>query len=424
MLKIEAQLALVCSLMLAGCAAKKPEAAADEDAKPATPIQVAVAQKTRLHRIVSAEGVLFPINQANLVPKISAPVQSFLVQRGDHVHKGQLLAVLENRDLTAATSESRDLYHQAEATFENTRSAAMPDDLIKARSDTAAAKQALDSAQRLYDNRVALLKEGALAQKLVDDAKVALVQAQSTYDTAQQHLTSLETVGRPAQIRGSQAQVDAAKAHYESAAAQSSYAEVRSPVNGLVSDRPINLGEMASSSSALFSIVDISRVVARSNIPVGDAAAIRVGRPATIKGPGGELKGKVSVVSPAVDANTTTVQVWVEAANPGEAFKPGVTVQVAIDSGDVPDAVAVPIAALLASDDGGEKVMIAGSDSKAHEQKVEIGVRDGDEVQILSGVKPGDQVITSGGLGLDDKAKIEIAKAGEEGDKKDEDEKK
>jgi multidrug efflux pump subunit AcrA (membrane-fusion protein) len=87
-------------------------------------------------------------------------------------------------------------------------------------------------------------------------------------------------------------------------------------------------------------------------------------------------------------------------------------VQVSIDAGEIPDAVVIPAAALLASDEGGEKVMIAGKDGLAHEQKVDVGIRSGDDVQILNGVKPGDQVITQGGLGLDDKAKIEIAKPG------------
>jgi len=79
----------------------------------------------------------------------------------------------------------------------------------------------------------------------------------------------------------------------------------------------------------------------------------------------------------------------------------------------VPDAVTVPTAALLSSDEGGDKVMIAGADSLAHEQKVEVGVRDGDTVQIVSGVKAGERVIVNGGLGLDDKAKIEIDKGGD-----------
>jgi RND family efflux transporter MFP subunit len=257
-----------------------------------------------------------------------------------------------------------------------------------------------------------LLKQGALARKLVDDAKVALVQAQSQFQTAQQHLTSLETVGRTEQLKSAQAQMDAAKAHYESSAAQAAYAEVRSPISGVVSDRPVNIGEMASSSSDLISVIDISRVVARANVPVQQATSITVGRPARISGAGGELTGKVTVVSPAVDPNTTTVQVWVEAPNPAERLKPGATVQITVDAGEVPNALVVPAAALLASDEGGEKVMIAGSDSLAHESAVNVGIRSGDEVQLLSGVQEGQQVITQGALGLDDKAKIEISKPG------------
>jgi len=319
-----------------------------------------------------------------------------------------LLAVLENRDLDAATRESKQLYEQADAGFQNIKSATLPEDLTKAKSDVTSARQTLEAAKKIYASREGLVKEGALAQKVLDDAKVTLVQAQSAYDIAQQHLTSLQTVGQASQLRSSQAQLDAAEAHYQSAAAQSSYAEVRSPIQGLVADRPLNIGEMASSGGALFTVVDISRVVARANISVAQAAFIKTGQPATITGPGGALEGQVSVVSPAVDTNTTTVQVWVEAVNAGERLKPGTTVQIGISVGEVKDAVTVPISSILSSDEGGDKVMIAGADSLAHEQKVEVGVRDGDTVQIVSGVKAGDKVVISGGLGLDDKAKIEI----------------
>jgi RND family efflux transporter MFP subunit len=400
-------IAILSLLLMASCSGKQ---AGPEDAKPATPVQVAAAKRDTIHRLVTAEAVLYPVVQANIVPKISAPVRRFYAQRGDHVRAGQLLAVLEDRDLQAAARESKQLYEQADAGFQNTKSATLPDDLTKAKSDAASAHQALEAAQKIYTSRQALVKEGALAQKVLDDAKVALVQAQSAFDVAQQHLTSLETVGQSAQLRGSQAQLDAARAHYQSAAAQSSYGEVRSPIRGLVADRPLNIGEMASSGSAIFTVVDISRIVARANISVAQAAAIKAGQTATIKGPGTEIEGTVKVVSPAVDTNTTTVQVWVEAPNAGETLKPGTTVQVSISLGDVPDAVVVPVSALLSSDEGGDKVMIAGADSLAHEQKVEAGVRDGDMVQITTGVKPGDQVVISGGLGLDDKAKIEIAK--------------
>lgn len=414
MRKLSGFLAVACVIFMAACSRGGKENAEDGEAEAATPVQIAEAKRGAIHNIITAEAILFPVKQANIVPKISAPVQRFFAQRGDHVREGQLLAVLEDRDLVATAQESKDLYAQAQAAYKTVAAATVPEDVIKARADVEAARQGLEAAKRVYENRAKLFTEGALAQKLVDDAKVAFVQAQAQFDTAQEHLRAFNSVGRSEQVKSAQAQMEAAKAHYESAQAQVSYAEVRSPMSGVVSDRPLNIGEMASSGSALFSIVDIAHVVARASIPVHDAAAIKLGRHAKITGPGGELNGKVTVVSPAVDPNTTTVEVWVEAPNPDEELKPGTTVRISVDVGEIENAVIVPVAALLSSEEGGDKVMIAGSDGLAHESKVETGVREGDAVQIVRGVKPGDEVITEGGLGLDDKAKIKIVKPGEE----------
>jgi HlyD family secretion protein len=405
-MRISVLFVLALSLLMAGCS--KSKEAGESESAPVTPVEVTTAKRAAIQSVISAEAVLYPLRQANVTPKISAPVARFLVQRGDHVREGQLVAILENRDLVAAAQESKQLYEQAQATYQNTAAATMPDDLTKAKTDVASARQAMEAAQRAYSNRQALFQEGALARKLVDDANVALVQAQSLFETAQQHLGSLERVGRVEQLKGAQAQVAAAKAHYESAQAQVSYAEVRSPLSGVVSDRPLNIGEMASSGSAIVSVVDMSRVVARASIPVQQAASVRVGRPGIISNGSVELTGKVTVVSPAVDPNTTTVQVWVEALNTGERLKLGSTVRISIDAEQIPAAIIVPATALLPSDEGGEKVMVAGTDGLAHERAVKAGIRSGDEVQILSGVSAGDKVITQGGLGLDDKAKIRI----------------
>ena len=403
---------VLCLLILSACSKSADTAAAPESETAGVPVEVAAATKQTVHAVVTAEGVLFPIRQANVVGKISAPVQRFYVQRGDHVRSGQLLATLEDRDLVAAAQESKELYAQAAASYQNTTATTIPDDLTKAKSDYQSAQEALDAAQKVYDSRVALFKQGALAQKLVEDAKVALVQAQSQIQTSKQHLDSMLSVGQAAQTRSADAQVQAAKAHYASSQAQVAYSEVRSPISGIVSDRPFNIGEIASAGSPLVSIVDISRVVARVNVPVEAATAVKVGKAAELSAAGVVLKGKVTVVSPAVDPSATTIQIWVEAVNPEETLKLGTTVQVSINAKDIPDATVVPVAALLSSEDGGEQVMVAGSDSLAHVQKVQVGVRTSDSVQILNGVRPGDQVIVSGALGLDDKAKIQVGKAG------------
>jgi len=408
-------LLIITGLVLSGCGGKPKDA---PPAETETPVQVAKAARSSVQRIVNAEAILFPVDQTSVTPKISAPVSRFLVKRGDHVRKGQLLAVLENRDLAASVRENKALYSQAEAAYRTTTAATLPDDLTKARTDVQSARQALDAAQKLYENRQSLVREGALAQKLADDAKVAWVQAQSTFATAEKHLESLQNIGRQAQTKGAQGQVDAAQARYQAAQAQLSYTEIQSPISGIVADRPVYPGEMAVSGNPIISIIDVSQVIARANVPVKDAAGLRVGKLASIISPLGELPGKVTVVSPAVDPSTTTVEVWVQAANPGERLKPGITVHVSVVAETIPNAIVVPTAALLTSDEGGDKVMVVSSDSTAHERKVEVGVRDADKVQIVSGIKEGDEVVIVGGLGLDDKAKVKVEPGAEKADGK------
>ncbi len=399
--------------LLGSCGKGGEKEAADAEAP--TPVQVDDVTRGPIDLIVNADAVLYPVNQANVTSKISAPVRRTLVNRGDHVKAGQLLAELESRDLVAAADESKSQIDQAQAAYQTTTGATVPEDRTKAEADVQTARQALDAAKKLYANRLDLQKQGALAQKLVDDARVAMVQAQSQLDTALRHLQSVRQITSSEQQKAAEAQVNAAKAHYESLALQADYAQVRSPINGIVADRPVYVGDTAAPGTPIVSIVDISQVVARANIPVKEAASIRVGRPATITGPEGVLAGKVTVVSPAVDPSTTTVQVWVQAENPGEKMKPGGTVRVSIRADLIPDTLLVPAAALLNSDEGGEKVMVVGKDSIAHERKVTVGIREGNRVQILGGVSEGEKVITSGGLGLDDKAKVTV-KSGDEDD--------
>jgi multidrug efflux pump subunit AcrA (membrane-fusion protein) len=399
-------LAILVALFSAGCSKAKDKEAAETEAP--TPVQVEAVHLGAIDRIVTADAVLYPIDQSSITSKITAPVKRVLVNRGDHVRAGQLVAELESADLAAAANESQHQYNQAEANLQTVTGATVPEDQTKAQADVDSTRQALEAAKTLYNNRVELVKQGALAQKLADDAKVAMVQAQSQFDTAQRHLQALNQVAEREQIRGAQAQADAAKAHYDSAAVQVSYAQIRTPIKGIVSDRPVYPGEMAASGGAIVSVVDISSVVARANVPVNDANYIKVGRPATVELPDGNLPGKVTVVSPSVDPASTTVEVWVEIPNPGERLKPGGTVHVSINAETIQNTVIAPASALLNSDEGGQIVMVIGKDNVAHEHKVNVGVRQGMNVQILNGVQEGDQVVTVGGLGLEDKAKVKI----------------
>jgi multidrug efflux pump subunit AcrA (membrane-fusion protein) len=404
-------LTLIALAALAACS--KPKEAETE---PVAPVQVTEVMREPIQRIVTADGVLYPMDQAAVMPKISAPVKSFTVNRGDHVAKDQLLATLENRDLQASVSEARQLYEQALATQRSTTGAQLPEDATKARQDVTSSKEALDAAKKVYDSRKQLFEEGALARRLVDEANVAYVQARSQYDIAAQHLQSLDSVTRPETLKSTQAQTDAAKARYDAAVAQLSYSEIRSPIAGVISDRPLYAGEMAAAGTPLITVVNVSRVIARANVPVPQAALLKVGDAGTVNQieAGIQLSGKVTVVSPAVDPNSTTVEVWVEAENPGEKLKPGATVHVSMVAETIPDAIVIPPGALLPNDEGGVQVMVVGSDSAAHQKKIEVGAREADKVQVVMGLNVGEKVITGGGVGLEDGAKVRITAASAE----------
>jgi HlyD family secretion protein len=390
---------------LAACT--KPPA---KETETPAPVQVTSVTQATIRRIVNGDGVLFPRDQANVMPKIAAPVQKFYVNRGDHVKAGQVVAELENRDLTAAAAEGKGAIAQADANLRATEGATVPDSIVKAQTDLESARDARDNAKKVFDSREQLYRQGALAHRLVDESQLAYAQAVTQFRAAEEHLKTLQMIGKETQIQGAAAQVQSAKAHYDSLEAQVAYSRVTSPIAGVVADRPINVGEMANPGAPLVSIVDISRVVARINIPQADASVVKIGQTATIAQPGStdQYEGKVTVVSPAADANTTTVQVWIQIDNPSESLKPGTAVHAAIATEVYKAATVVPVAAILPGEEGGTAVLTVSHDMVAHKRSVKLGVREGNQQQILNGVSPGEEVVIVGGIGLDDKAKVKI----------------
>jgi multidrug efflux pump subunit AcrA (membrane-fusion protein) len=395
-------------LAAAGCSKKE-----EKEAEAPAPVQVAAVTQDTVRRTVEGEGALFPENQWNVMPKISAPVQRFLANRGDHVKEGQVLAVLENRDLVAAAQANKAQVDQAQANLQNTEHATLPEAIVKAKTDVTSAQEAADAARKVLESRQKLLAEGALARKLVDDAGVQAAAANAALATAQEHLRTLESAGTQAQINMARGQVETAQGQFRSAEAQVAYSEIRSPGTGVVADRPLYPGDMAATGTPLFVIMNLASVVARVNVPALEAMSVKAGQSATVKVTDGgqEYQGSVAVVSPATDPASATLQVWIRVPNPGEQLKPGVTVHAAIVTETIKNAMLVPGAAILPGEEGGTAVLVVTPDSIAHKRNVQLGVRQGDKVQVLTGVMPREDVVVVGGMGVDDKGKVKIVEA-------------
>src|SRR6266436_7239386 len=142
----------------------------------------------------------------------------------------------------------------------------------------------------------------------------------------------------------------------------------------------------------MLTVMNLSRLIGKAHIPQAEASLLKVGSAAEISLAGLDepVKARVSLVSPALDPGSTTVEVWVEARKPDPGLRPGMTVQVSMTAKTVKDAIVVPAAAVFRSEEAGDYVLVAGSDSKAHLKKVQIGIRNKDAAQIVSGINAGD----------------------------------
>jgi HlyD family secretion protein len=403
------------AICAAGCGSTEKEK------EPVVPVKVAPVRRAAMEQTVFGEAVIFPLQQAVVMAKITSPIKKFLVQRGRRVRKGQLLAVLENADLSAAAEQGKGELEQAQAGYSTTTGSSLPEQIQKAELDAAAAKAAFDAQQKIYDSRKELLRQGALPRRDVESAEVALAQARTQSEVAQKQLADLKRSGAADTLKSASGQLTAARGKYLGAAAQLSYSEIRSPIDGVVTDRPQYEGELATANQPILTVMDISKLIAKAHIAQSEAADLKVGNDAKIKVAGADepIEGRVTLVSPALDTGSTTIEVWVESEKPSDALKPGMTAQLAITGRSAKDALVVPAGAVFKNDEGAEYVVLAGADSHAHITTIQTGIHNAEFVQVTGGLKEGDSVITSGGYALPDKTRIKV----EAGDAKEPDEK-
>jgi HlyD family secretion protein len=282
------------------------------------------------------------------------------------------------------------------------------------------ARASLNLAQSIVDSRTQLFAEGAIPGRDLDTAKAGLVQAKAVYEIANQHLEAVQKVSRKASLESAQGQLTSAKGKYLGAVAQLSYTDIRSPIKGVVTDRPLFAGETAAAGAPVITVMDTSAVLAKLHLAQTQAQKLTNDAAATIVVPGvaDPVKARVSLISPALDPGSTTVEVWLRAENPQGTLKAGTPVHTTITGRTAADALLVPAKAILTGPDGVSKsVMIVGTDGTTTKRAVTLGIQTAESVQILAGLSPGDTVITTGAYGLDEGTKVKIgAPPAEEGD--------
>jgi membrane fusion protein (multidrug efflux system) len=202
-------------------------------------------------------------------------------------------------------------------------------------------------------------------------------------------------------------ELEAAKANWELARLQLSYCDIRSPIDGTVTQRldvvkvgntvtPVG-GVIESGESSLFVVEDLNTLMLRVNVPERELSKLRVGQPAQLTFdavPDKSFEGQIALISPYVNAETATFAVRIRVTKTDGLLRPGMFARVAIIYERKPDALQIPRTALL-DGDGPPKVFVI-KDGKAAERAVKLGLSNGAWIEVTEGLKDGDQVVVVG----------------------------
>jgi RND family efflux transporter MFP subunit len=262
-----------------------------------------------------------------------------------------------------------------------------------------------DQALKATQNQLSIAQTTGRAD--IQAAKAKVKQSKAALEVANAN-TSQEPAYK-ANLEALQAGVDAAEAQLRQAQSQLGDTTITAPIDGTVTARTADPGSIASPGEQLLSVAFLQWVFASTSVPVEDSGVIVKGMSVSIEFdaiPGETFHGTVSEINPSADPQSRQFTVRVRLENPGGRLVPGMYAKFAFATQNVHADAYVPREAVKTNKDGSVHVFVVGSDNLAHDTEVKLGAADSEGYQIVSGVKPGDKVVTLAYQPLKDGQKV------------------
>ena len=373
--------ALALALTAAGCSKADTAQARGRDAS-ARPIKVETVKEETMTRAVELVGTLAAVDQVTISSEADGKVSRILADLGDRVKAGQTLVQVDREKQQYNFDQQRASLEKALAQLGAPDAQHLPEaektpDVQKAAADLAQAKQAHDRASQLF-------KRTLVPQQTLDDAATTLQSRQASYDLSLQNAKNLR------------ASIQASEASMKLADRQLRDTEIRAPFDGIVEKRLVNLGELVKTQMPVMAIVRVDPLKVIAEIPEKMAPWIKQGQPVQLRVdayPEQTFSGKVSRISPAVNAATRAFPFEALVPNQDATLKPGTFARVHIVSGKVDTVLTLPYTTLQYRY-GVNRVFVIDGDKLAG-RELKVGDRLGERIEILSGVHAGDRVASS-----------------------------
>jgi multidrug efflux pump subunit AcrA (membrane-fusion protein) len=389
--------------------------AESETANVVVSVKIAKAEKEHIAAQVVAVGTIWPRDKADVAAKVSAQIKKMGLLKDRFVHAGDVIAVLESRDLQAQRAEAVAALNQARAEERSLVTGTIPKTNAEDQKSLNDARAKVNNARALYERRLGLYERGGISKKDLEQSQLDLTTAEDELRLAQQTVALRGRSLNPNDRALAAAKTAEAQQHVATLDAQLSYATIRSPITGIVTEQFQYEGEFAAAGGKLVTISDISTVIVKAPFSDTVAAQLKVGDTVSVlptDTSAEEMRGQVTLLSRAADPASRTVEVWVTLANDGGRLRANGAAQVTVFANSKDDAIVVPASAVTLEASNAEEgtVMVVDSQNVAHETKVTIGIRTADKIEIVEGLQGGETVVVEGNYALPDGTKVEVAK--------------
>ena len=338
---------------------------------PAIGVRAYQATKEPISTYIVSNTTVESIRKVTVHAKLNAIVEEILVEEGTPVRQGGVLLRLEDREV-------RNEYEQADIAVDQAR-------LQVQQAQVKAELSEIDHAraQDLFDQKL-------ISKQEFDQASLTNRTDRLATDTARQ-------------------QHQAAEARLRAATIQMEYTEVVASIDGVVTERLVEVGDQVSGNQEVFSIEEFPPLWARIFIPEKDLPELRVGQRAEVRVetfPEEEFPARIKMINPTIDATSGTVKVTLEMQQTNR-LRPGMFGTVYIATETRPDAVVIPKKAILRERDE-NRAFVIGPDGQVEKRDVVLGFSDEDRVEIMEGIQAGEAVVTVGYEGLADGYTVDV----------------
>ena len=391
-------------------AGDSPAAAPPPPAVKPFPVQTVLARRGTLTQSISATGDILAEARVEVFPKMAGHLEELLVEEGDAVRAGQVLARIADAEFEARVAKAAAEVEALQAEWAQMQSGALPEEIAQAVDAVEHTRAELANAEGFANRTRGMVERGLQPTQELEDATRRLRQARANHNSASQRLQLLRTGARTEARQALQARLRAAQAAHELAAIELQHTVITSPMDGVVSHRYVDRGAyVKTTDTPVVTIEAMHTVKIEAPISERDIVAVRPGHRALIQVdayPGEPFSGTVQRLAPTVDPSSRSGEVEITLANPGNRLKPGMFAKVTLLLAEREDVVLVPRDALRPDAAGTTVFVVRGG--AAHLQAVSTGLMNDTLAEIREGLAEGDEVVLSGHNSLRDQAPVNV----------------